>query len=158
MEKIFLLCSFDDNDDKAIITLLITHPYTSDKDDDSHDQHLPLQKIHETYPSVVKQSLNVSFSDPFFWPKYWLFFSPDIPLHIETILIYQKRDPVLEIVYKRITKISRPMIITLIITASLFLMENYRFFHILYIDEHYGLITFKNQLLKKMINFRPHWW
>ena len=42
---------------------------------------------------------------------------------------------------------------TPIITAIPFLLEHYRLFPNLYIDEHTGLTTIKNQIRKKKINF-----
>ena len=45
----------------------VTNPCTSEKCNDSEDENLQLQAIHEIYLSVIKQSLNDSISDPSFF-------------------------------------------------------------------------------------------
>ena len=78
----------------------------------------------------------------------WNLFTPDISLKVETILKFQKRDPVLKMVYKWITEKSRPVKKTLIIAGSPFLLYYYRTFPKLYIDENTKLITIKTQPLQ----------
>ena len=68
------------------------------------DSEKKLQTNHETYLSVIKQSLIISFFNlPFLKCTYKfneLFLPPDISLNFKTKLKSQKRDPFLEIAYK----------------------------------------------------------
>ena len=52
-----------------------------------------------------------------------IFLFPLTPFNIETILKDQQRDPVLKIMYERITEKARPSERTPIITASPYLLE-----------------------------------
>ena len=93
--------------------LLNNNPSTSEQHIDSENEILQLQTIHETYPSVIKESLIIAFFDPsFFDPSFFIYTSkyseicmpPDTPFFVETILNYQKRDLFLKVVYKRTTE------------------------------------------------------
>ena len=85
-------------------------PTTSEKCNDSENEILQLQNIHETYPTVTKQSLNNSIFDPSFLNYTSKFIEillpPDTPVIIDTILKFQKGDSVPKIVYKWITAIN----------------------------------------------------
>ena len=85
-----------------------------------------MQTIHEIFPSVIKQSFNISYFDPIFQQtsKFFdLFATPNAPLNFEKILKHQKRDAVLTIVKQWITENSRPVVRTPILSASSFLLE-----------------------------------
>ena len=78
----------------SVLSLTI-NPSIAEECNDSENEILKLQSIHETYSSVVKQSLNDLFFDPSFF-KYIskiieLSLPPDTPLNIETILQYKRR-------------------------------------------------------------------
>ena len=66
---------------------------------------------------------------------------------------YQKNN-VLEIAYKWITEKSRPVVKTPILTASPFLLKNFRIFPNLFIDENGKLTTIKSQHLKNNEKFQ----
>ena len=90
---------------------LLLHPPL--KKNDSENENLKLQFIHETYPSVSKQSLDNSLFDPSFF-KYTSkfiehFLPPETSLKMKTILKYHTNDPDLKIVIKRIHENSRPV-------------------------------------------------
>ena len=55
---------------KKTSTSLKNKPSTSEKTNDSEDEKLQLKTIHQTKPSVMEQSLNNSFYDPFFSDAY----------------------------------------------------------------------------------------
>ena len=55
---------------KKTSTSLKNKPSTSEKTNDSEDEKLQLKTIHQTKPSVMEQSLNNSFYDPFFSDTY----------------------------------------------------------------------------------------
>ena len=68
-------------------------------------------------------------------------------------LNFQKTDPVLKFVFKSITESSSPTTKTPIVSASPSLLEYYRLFSSLNLDEHTELITFENQYLKIIDEF-----
>ena len=71
-------------------------------------------------------------------------------MKIETILKYQKKEPVLKIARKRTTEKSRPFVKTPFITASPIFLERYRIFADLHFDENTKLITIKLPCLKSV--------
>ena len=81
--------------------------------DDSENEKIPPQILHEIYPSVIKQSLINSFSDPSFFKNASrfkeFFLLLETPLNVETIPKYQEKDSLLKVVYKWITENSRPV-------------------------------------------------
>ena len=87
---------------------LIIFPYTSEKTDNSEFENVQLQTNHETNLSDFKQSLKKLFFVPSLFKytsKFNGIFSPaDTPFIIGKNLKYQKRDPVMKIVFSRITK------------------------------------------------------
>ena len=104
--------------------------------------------------------MNHSFLDAFIFKDSsnfkQFFLDPDIPLIIETELIYQKRDPVLKllnIVFEWITENSRPVTELPIFTAIPLLLECYRVLPSLYIDEQTGLITVITNFWKTITKF-----
>ena len=91
---------------------MVNNPSNSKKQNDSEKGNFQLKTIHETKPSVIKQSLKNAFFGPSFF-KYTSKFnefslSTDTSINIETILRDQKGDPVLMIALKRINENSRP--------------------------------------------------
>ena len=82
--------------------LLAHNPSTFGKHNDPANENLQMETIHETYPSVIKQSLIYPSLDPSIFKvslKLFEIFSPtDTILNFETILKYQKKDPVLRII------------------------------------------------------------
>ena len=72
---------------------------------------------------------------------------PDTPLNFEKIPEFRKRNSVPKIMYKWITGVHVLLWTTPVITASPCLLEHYRKFPKLYIDENTELT---NQLLKKI--------
>ena len=75
-------------------------PSISEKTNDSEEQKFELQTFHETFLSVIKQSLKCSFIVPSFFqhtPKFKESFLPlDTQLNIGTMLKNQKRDLLLK--------------------------------------------------------------
>ena len=124
----------------------------SEKFNDSESESL--QAIHETYPSVNKQSMNHSYFDPSFskyTSKFKEFLLPqDTLLNFETELNIGRRDLVVKILYNWIPEKSRPVLKTPVITASPFLLEYYRLFPNVYSIEMTKLITIKTQPLKNI--------
>ena len=135
---------------------LISIPYTTKNYHDSENETLKVQTIQETYPTVIKQSLNVSLFDPSFFnyrSKFLNFFPLDTPLKIEIIFNYHKRNPVQNIACKRITEKSPPVVKTLFITASHFSLDYCRILSNQYIDKILNWQLLRQNLWKILINF-----
>ena len=111
----------------SLDSLLINNLSSSENFNDSENKKIQQQIIHEIYPSVIKESMIISFSDPSFFENSFkfnkFFLPPETPLNVETTLKYQKRDSLLKVVYKWITENSRPVAETPVKTASPPLLE-----------------------------------
>ena len=119
----------------------------------SEDAYLQLHTFHQTIPSVIKQSMNVSFFDPSIFKqasKFKDFFlPPETQLNIGHYRKIKKEILFPKVyIYKDQWEFTSYDIVTynhqFISTGKLLIFSN------LYIDEHTGLATIKNPLLKKI--------
>ena len=99
---------------------------TFEKYKDSEAENRQLQTTHESYPSLIKQSLNFSFYDPLLFKHtskfIELFLPPETTMYVVTELKYQNGDLVLKNVYKWIIEKSPPVTKTSVNTGSPFLL------------------------------------